>query len=172
MMKPTTVAPRHPAGPVSAREDRVMQGVEIQLAQQMAAGNQRNGNSSRVTASRWAGGICSPIQQAQALRVDRLFAVTVSCESDELARINHLLDCARQDGVSSQVTNPCRKNNHKYYASHRDRRGHVISRAEVLLRLSIVATQRVGGPDGSLHSDRSLLRKDFFNRYKKGHSFE
>jgi hypothetical protein len=26
--------------------------------------------------------------------------------------------------------------------------------------------------DDSLHSDRSLLRKDFFNRYKKGHSFE
>jgi hypothetical protein len=27
-----------------------MQGVEIEFAQQMAAGNQRNGNSSRVTA--------------------------------------------------------------------------------------------------------------------------
>ncbi|SMQ26082.1 hypothetical protein SAMN04488483_2736 [Pseudomonas helmanticensis] len=26
--------------------------------------------------------------------------------------------------------------------------------------------------DDSLHDDRSLLRKDFFDRYKKGHSFE
>jgi hypothetical protein len=99
MMKPTTVAPRHPAGPVSARPGSSHAGVEIEFAQQMAAGNQRNGKQQQR--DRQTDGLAvfaQPIQQAQALGLIGCSAVTVSCESDELARINHLLDCARQDG--------------------------------------------------------------------------